>query len=136
VASAATAPYYITLGKLELETSGGGWVDIIEPDHRVDLMTTDASIVFFNNGRVPAAEYENFRVTFDDQGRKHQLTREEKFLPPVTVKKGSFVRVVFALEFEKDGTGAPVRPTGVRQWSLTVDDDERTDPGDKIEMKG
>ena len=136
-ASAASAePYFITLEKLELEKSDGGWVDILRPDHKVDLLTTDAVITFFNNGRVPADVYDNFRVTFDDHGRKRELSRLERFARPVTVRKGSFMRVVFALDLEKDAAGIPIRPTGVRELHLTVDEDERTDPGDTIEMKG
>lgn len=132
----ATEPYFITIQKLELKKTDGQWVDILEPDHRVDLLSTEATISFFNNGRVPTAEYSNFRVTFEDHGCQRQISRKVDFELPVSVKKGSFVNVAFDLQIATNKDGTAVRPTGVRQLRLTSDGAERMDMSDQLELKG
>ena len=127
-------PYFITIQKLELKKTGGDWVTVIEPDHRVDLMSTEAVVTFFNNGRVPAADFDNFRVLFDDHGAARAISRKKDYDVPVRVKKGSFIRVSFVLDFESGADGSPVRPSRVRELDLTVDDLERADKGDTLVM--
>ena len=118
----AFEPYFITIQKLELKTKDAGWVTVVEPDHKVDLMSTEASASFFNDGRVPPGDYENFRVFLDDYGTTRTITRTVNYSPPVPVKKGSFISVWFILKFELTADGKPVRPSGVRELRLTVDD--------------
>ena len=133
-AAAHAEPYYITLQKLELRTRDAEWVTIVEPDHKVDLMTADASITFFNNGRVPEADYDNFRLTFRDSSTTHEITRKLNYNMPLPVHKGSFIRVWFVLDFERDANKSPVRPSGVKELRLTVDDIIRIDNGNALEL--
>ncbi len=126
LASAALAePYYVTVQKLELKTEAGEWIDIIEPDHKVDLNETDASVSFFNNGRVPPGDFKNFRLSFEDRGVDRQMSRREDFATPFTVKKGSFVNVVFDIDTQNQN---------VKGTHLTVDAQEFVDPGYNIEV--
>jgi hypothetical protein len=125
----AAEPYFVTIAALELQKQDGGWVTVVEPDHRVDLMNTEAQVSFFNNGRVPPGEYQNFRVLFDDAGTRRTITRGEPYTPPLPVRKGSFISVWFILNFELDGDGLPVRPRSVKELRLTVDDFLQVDAG-------
>ena len=122
----AVEPYFITLQKLELKKDSGEWVDIVEPDHKVDLRQTEAAISFFNNGRVPAGSFKNFRLSFEDHGKNREMSRRQDLEAPFLVKKGSFVNVSFGLDLDNQK---------VKEAHLTVDDQEFVDPGDKIETK-
>ena len=117
--------YFITLQKLELKKINGGWVDIIEPDHKVDLVSTEPTLSFFNNGRVPPGSFNNFRVTFQDHGKMRQLTRINDLTKNLVVKKGSFINVSFILDL-KNNHGR------VQELRLAVDEDERVDLGDSV----
>ena len=125
----ASEPYYITLQKLELKSAGAEWVDIIEPDHKVDLLSAEPSISFFNNGRVPGGAYDNYRVTFEDHGTVKQLSRKTDFEKPVVIKKGTFVNITFTFEWEEE------RPRGIQEALLIAEGDERLDTGDIMEIK-
>ena len=118
-------PYVITLQKLELKKDNGEWVDIIEPDHRVDLNSTEAVISFFNNGRVPAGRFKNFRLSFEDHQKNRAISRRQDLDTPFVVKKGSFVNVSFELDLDT---------RQVKEAHLTVDDQEFVDAGDRLEM--
>ena len=123
----AAEPYFITLQKLELKTDGGEWVDIVEPDHKVDLRATEAAISFFNNGRVPPGRFKNFRLSFEDHGKNRQISRKQDLEPPFEVRKGSFMNVSFELDLDAQK---------VKGTHLTVDRRDFVDTGDNIEMKG
>ena len=127
-------PYFITLQKLELRTRDAQWVTIVEPDHQVDLMSADASVTFFNNGRVPEGDYDNFRLTFQDHATTREITRKLNYNMPLPVHKGSFIRVWFVLDFERDANEIPVRPRNVKELRLTVDDIIRIDDGRTLEL--
>ena len=127
----AAEPYVITIQKLELKEHGGDWVKIIEPDHNIDLMTDDAMVSFFNDGRVPEADFDNFRLTFNDHGQEREISRRSNYDRPVPVRKGSFIHVSFTLEFEGAPERVVVRSGRVKELRLTIDDvirieDERT----------
>ena len=122
----AAEPYFITLQKLELKKDSGEWVDIIEPDHKVDLGNTEASISFFNNGRVPAGHFKNFRLSFEDHGKNREMTRRQDLDELFIVKKGSFVNVSFELDLDSQK---------IQETRLTVDGQEFVDAGDKIDLK-
>ena len=121
----AAEPYFITIQKLELKNNGGEWVSILEPDHKVDLVSTEASVSFFNNGRVPAERFKNFRLSFDDHGKSVMMSRAKDLETPFQVKKGSFVNVSFELDLETKK---------VKETRLTVDEQEFVDAGDNIEI--
>ena len=123
----AAGPYFITIQKLELRKESGEWVSILEPDRRVDLAATEASVSFFNNGRIPADRFKNFRLSFEDHGRNVEMTRKKDLEPPFEVKKGSFVNVSFELDLDTQK---------VKETHLTVDGREFVDAGDNIEMYG
>ena len=127
VAGSATAgeSYFITIQKLELKKDTGEWVNIIEPDHKVDLVSTEAVVSFFNNGRVPPGRFNNFKITFEDHGLVRQLSRKQDVTAPFTVKNGSFVNVSFMLDLEK-------KRGRVKELRLVVDDDVRVDSDDAI----
>ena len=99
-------------------------MDIIEPDKKVDLASEEPAISFFNNGRVPVGEYDNFRICFQDHGRNRRMERKNSLETPVKVIKGSFIHVSFDLDLENSAS--------VRQIRLTVDGDGRIDPGQMI----
>ena len=121
----AVEPYFITLQKLELKKDSGEWVDIIEPDHKVDLNSTEAAISFFNNGRVPVGQFKNFRLSFEDHGKDREMSRRQDMDAPFQVKKGSFINVSFELDLDSQN---------VKGTRLTVDSQEFADTGDHIEM--
>ena len=120
----AAEPYFITLEKLELKKVSGEWVNVIEPDHKVDLRSTEPSISFFNNGRVPEAPFNNFKITFDDHGKTRQISRRADLEKPVVIKKGSFINAAFVLDLENNAQ--------VKDLTLTVDEDTRIDSGETI----
>jgi peroxiredoxin len=122
----AAESYVITIQKLELKRVDGSWVKIIEPDYRVDLASTEAVVSFFNNGRVPNADFNNFRINFEDHGVEKQMTRFEDFRPSLRVKKGSFVRVSFDLD---------LATKQVKELRLNVDDAGRVDSQEQIKLK-
>ncbi len=118
-------PYFITIHKLELKKNSGEWLSIVEPDHRVDLMNTEAAISFFNNGRVPAEWFKNFKITFEDHGQKTEIFRKKDMDTPFQVKRGSFVNVSFELDLHSKK---------VKETHLVVDQQEFIDSGDNIGM--
>jgi hypothetical protein len=118
--------HFITIQKLELKKENGEWLGILEPDHKVDLTNTDAAVSFFNNGRVPPEKFKNFKVTFDDQGKKTEMSFKKDLDSSLLVKKGSFVSVSFELEEESKK---------VKQMRWVVDAREFVDQGDNIEVR-
>jgi hypothetical protein len=117
-------PYFITLDKLELKKDSGEWLDIIEPNHPVDLMNMEATISFFNNGRVPAGAFKNFRITFEDHGQKKKIFRKEDLNTLFEVKQGSFVNISFQLDLGSKK---------VKETRLAVDQQAFVDFGDSME---
>ena len=99
-AEISPAQYVITIENVELMNTAGTWVSVIRPDKRVDLLSTEATVSFFNNTeRVPAGSYENFRIDFfRPDGQKVRLGAGSALANPLQVKKGSFIRVWFDLE--------------------------------------
>ena len=118
-ANTVATGYVITIENVELMNSTGAWVSVIRPDKRVDLLSTEAAISFFNNtGRVPAGSYENFRIEFfRPDGQKVRLGAVNKIANPLQVKKGSFIRVWFDLEV----TGEQASVLQAKKASVTVD---------------
>lgn len=132
-APAEAANYFITIERVDLKKREAEFVTVIEPDLRVDLLSAAPSVSFFNNGgRIPAGEYENFRVVFDDGGTQRTITRSLDYSEPLIVKPGSFVRVEFALELERNAAGTPMRPEAVKELQLTVDEAMRIENGDTL----
>jgi hypothetical protein len=124
----AAEPYFITIQKLELRQRNGEWVTIVKPDHQVDLMSSDAAVSFFNNGgRVPEGDYDNFKLTFADHATEREITRKLNYDQPLPVRNGSFIRVWFVLDFERDANQTAIRPSGIHELRLTVDDIIRID---------
>ena len=53
----------ITIKSVQLEKDSGEWITVVEPDRQVDLISQEATISFFNNGRrVPSGHYKNFKI--------------------------------------------------------------------------
>ncbi len=127
--SFAAEPFFVTIEKVELKNASGEWVDVIEPDKRVDLTMDEPSVSFFNNGRIAPGDYTNVRVTLID-GETLQVTRADDYIPPLSVKKGSFVNVSFVFNLES----RPLSQESIQEAHLTVDQDERVDGGDKIKL--
>lgn len=112
--------YFITIQNVELQNASGAWVSVIRPDKQVDLESTEAAVSFFNNPeRVPAGDYNNFKVTvfLNETGAVKSLSAARPLEKPLTVKKGSFIRVGFDLET------APAAQAKSAQ--VTVDTDTR-----------
>ena len=124
-----SAPYVITIKGVYLKDGMGEWVKVIEPDRRVDLSQEEPVVTFFNNGgRVPAGEYQNFRVDYlSAEGGSAKLFSKEDFKKAVAVHKGSFVRVAFNLGLEKNIT--------VKKADLTVDEDHRSLLSDSLTLE-
>lgn len=133
--SAAGEPFFVTIQKVELKNASGRWVEVIEPDRRVDLTTEEPTVSFFNNGRIAPDDYLNVRVSLlsgEGVQKKVFLERQTDYIPALSVRKGSFVSV----SFEYDPAAKPMRLASetVRQVSLTVDDQVRLDPGEYIKI--
>ena len=110
----------ITIERVELQKEPDGWVTVIEPDRRVDLLKEEPTVVFFNNtGRVPAGRYQNFKIGYIENNTSilRTLTAKEGFGKSFEVKKGSFIRVSFMLDLS---AGARLEKAMV-----TVDKDAR-----------
>ena len=124
-----STPYVITIKGVYLKDGVGKWVKVIEPDRRVDLSQEEPVVTFFNNGgRVPAGEYQNFRVDYlSAEGGSAKLFSKEDFKKAVAVHKGSFVRVAFNLGLEKNIT--------VKKADLTVDEDHRSLLSDSLTLE-
>ena len=129
----AAQSFFVTVDKVELKGAGGKWVSVIEPDRKVDLMQEEATISFFNNGRVPPDDYSNVRVSLTGENYKDKffLERKEDFEKAVAIKKGSFVNVSFEFDFSK---AHEISQQTVKQIHLTVDEEERIDGGDNIKV--
>ena len=108
--------FVITIKSVELKNAVGEWLTVIEPDRRVDIAKEEPGLSFFNNGRVPAGEYVNFRLNLSDSSIT-EVTGSSDFQKPLTLKKGSFVGVWFSLDL-KD-------PARISELSVTVDEDTR-----------
>lgn len=88
----------ITIQKVELKSTSGEWMSIIEPDRVVDLSKEEAMVSFYNNGRVPEAEYNNFRITITKpNGQNLQIFGIQDFTG-LSVKKTSFISVSFDIQ--------------------------------------
>ena len=126
---AASEPtrHRITIHSVQLKNLEGQWVTIIEPDKVVDLETTEPGISFFNNGRVPAGDYVNFRLVFQENATKiiKEITGKADFVPAVNVQKGSFIGVWFKYQLPSEEIGSV---------SIYVDQTERAIPGSGITM--
>lgn len=126
----ASDPFFVTIQKVELKNAAGEWVTVIEPDKKVDLAQDEPSVSFFNNGRVEPGRYVNVRVRLD----RGVLVRSEDYEAPLSIKKGSFVNVMFGFDFTKQAKD--LSQDNFKQIHVTVDEDERTDGGDKITIGG
>ena len=119
--------FFITIEKIELKNAAGEWVTVIRPDRRLDLEQEEPTVRFFNNGRIAPGEYGNVRVTLTEA----TLERKADFSPPLSIKQGSFVNVSFLFDLN---AADQLNEQTVRQVSVTVDQDERTDKGDTIKV--
>lgn len=125
---------FITIDQVELKKTSGEWVSVIRPDRRLDITQEEPVVRFFNNGRIPAGDYSNVRVRFtaEEEGRKAMtLERAEDYMPPVAIKKGTFVGVTFSFDWK---AGEPLSQRSVKEVKLVTDQDERIDGGDKIKL--
>ncbi len=128
--SSQIAPFFVTIQKVELKNEAGKWATVIEPDKKVDLAQSEPSVSFFNNGRVLPGRYVNVRVRLD----RGVLVRSEDYDKPLNIKKGSFVNVAFS--FDLRGQAQGLSQDNFKQIHVTVDEDERTDGGDRITIGG
>lgn len=126
----ASEPFFVTIQKVELKDEAGRWMTVIEPDKKVDLAQSEPSVSFFNNGRVVPGRYVNVRVQLD----RGVLVRSEDYEVPLSIKKGTFVNITFGFDFAKPARG--LSRDNFKQIHVTVDEDERTDGGDKITIGG
>ncbi len=55
-----------TVKRVDLKNDQGEWITVIEPDKAIDIENDPLSISFFNSGRIPAGNYENFRVVLSE----------------------------------------------------------------------
>ncbi len=122
-------PFFVTIEKVELKNTAGEWVTVIEPDKKVDLSQGEATVSFFNNGRVVPGKYINVRVRLD----KGLVSRAADYTSPLDIKKGSFVNVSFEFDLN-DKEERKLLAENFKQIQLTVDDDERLDGADKIKI--
>jgi hypothetical protein len=115
--TAEPAPFYVTIDAVALKSASGGWVTVIRPDKKVDLLVTEPTIGFFNNlNRVPPGEYVNVMLTVSEDSPAATISYAiENDFAPVTVKKASFVSVKFRLDIDKRGLEA------VEALALTID---------------
>jgi hypothetical protein len=126
--------FFITIEKVELKSARGEWLTVIEPDRRLDLAEEEPRVTFFNNGRIPAGDYTNVRLALmaeEASTKKVTLERKTDYDPPLSIKKGAFVNVSFALDLER---ASRVSADTVRRVNVTVDQDERVDGGDNINV--
>lgn len=61
-----TTKYAITIRKVELRSTDGTWVTVVEPDRVIDLINEEPVVSFFNNGRIPEGSYVNFRLVLSE----------------------------------------------------------------------
>lgn len=104
LAASEPAKHRITIQSVQLKNLEGQWVTIIEPDKVVDLETTEPGVSFFNNGRVPAGDYVNFRLVFQENATKiiKEITGKADFGPTVNVQTGSFIGVWFKYQLPSE----------------------------------
>ena len=140
VLSVAAEPFFITIEKVELKNASGEWVDVVEPDRRLDLAAEEPTVSFFNNGRIAPGDYTNVRVTLIDVGADFMpaqraattiLERKNDYAPPLLIKKGSFVNVSFLFDL---GSLPQLNEETIKEVRVTVDDQERLDAGDNIKI--
>jgi len=146
----------ITIKSVELKKSSGEWLTVIEPDHRVDLVSQEPVVSFFNNGRrVPPANYKNFKITllrtikgkdldqvdftYDAPHGEIMIYGKTDFLKPLKVSTRSFVSVWFVLDLSdtmhtSDSSAVFVPPKNVKSATITVDDERIVIPSDDIRI--
>lgn len=133
--SFAAESFFITIQKVELKNASGEWVDVIEPDRRLDLTIDEPTVSFFNNGRIAPGDYSNVRVSLiseEDGLKKVFLERNEDYEPALSVLRSSFVNVSF--EFDPAQTPMRLASETIKEVRLTVDSQERLDAGDSIKI--
>lgn len=126
--------FFITIDEVQLKDANGRWITVIRPDRRLDLTQEEPVVRFFNNGRVPAGNYENVRVSFtSEEGgkKKWALQRREDYAPALPVKKGAFIGVAFSFDRLDE---KHVSADAVKEVRLVVDQDERVDTGKDIKL--
>jgi hypothetical protein len=131
----AMESFFVTIEKVELKNASGEWMDVIEPDRRLDLTKDEPTVSFFNNGRIAPGDYSNVRVSLiSEEGARKKvfLERKTNYSPALSVRKGSFVNVSF--EFDPNQTPFRLESETVKEVRLTVDEDERLDGGDSIRL--
>ncbi len=122
----------ITIKSVQLKKDTGEWITVIEPDHQVDLVSQEATVSFFNNGRrVPPTNYGNFRIIFIDRDTNHeiQLLGQENFKQALKVSTRSFISVSFELNL-----AATLQDSSVKRATIAVDDQTLVIPGESIRM--
>ena len=127
-------PLFITIDRVALKSISGEWVTVIRPDKRLDLTQEEPVVRFFNNGRIPAGEYSNVRVEFTAEhapSKKMVLERAQDYRPSLPVKKGTFIGVTLSFDWEK---ARDFSSGSVKEVRLVVDQAERVDGGDKINL--
>ncbi len=128
-ASPFTEPFFVTIEKVELESASGEWIKVIEPDRKVDLLTEEPEVHFFNNGRVAPGSYTNVRVQLrlDDHPHPSFFSRKTDYDPPVAINKGDFIGVRFYFDFSSGKR--LLDESTVYKVRLIVGEDERVDVG-------
>ena len=117
--------YFITIQSVQLKNDQGKWHTVIEPDHVVDLEKAEPGVSFFNNGRVPAGNYVNFKLVFLENSTHsmREITGKADFSSPVKVEKGSFIGVWFKYLLPSKE---------IEKVSVFIDDSTRVIQGDEI----
>lgn len=138
-AAAIPDAYVVTIDHVELKNASGAWITLVRPDKKVDLVTTDPVVAFFNNkGRIHAGGYVNARMTISGEILRHEeddprkpvyLVAKKDFAKPVFIKKGSFVQVKFKLNLE-----VPISEALI-EFGVTADEDKRVFGPDEIDVE-
>jgi len=149
----------VTIQSVYLQNEGGDWIKIIEPDRQVDLISEEAGLSFFNQGRVPPGKYTNFKIILFERIKVESKDLEERYLfldsqakdsddevqiygrinfkEPFSVKKGSFIGVWFSLNLEntlhvETDTVSFIPPEDVTQATVMIDDQTLLIPSQDI----
>lgn len=154
-AAGAPSSCVVTIENIQLKTSEGRWLTVIDPDHPVDIVKEEPGLSFFNNGRVPAGRYSNFKLTLSDDvkaldaehrrcqvlGTKTghdgiQIMASKDLDRPLVVQKGSFVAVWFTLDLTHTVEGLRFTvPEKVSALTMTVDGDTRNLGTDEVRVE-
>ena len=141
----------ITIETVALKNGEGKWVTVANPDHEVDLVTQEAGLSFFNNGRVPAGRYVNFRILiskrfkvldsksspvqahFEDgeEGSSIEIRGAKDFEESFLVNRSSFIGVWFKIDLhgtiQKRGSSVYFAPPHkIEEVTVTIDEHTRT----------